>query len=1517
MSKLTTSLLFCERCIKFDRQANCRAAPKKPELAHALRACFDNPVRGLRIFLFVCSAVSVSLGQGSIETTANAAIADADRDHPELRAAWFLRGRIAPEGESAALLRYRAYQQKLQLRRQQLAASAISPVPHASSTAMWAPLGPAPLASDATGNGGQDYHQVSGRATAVAVDDADSTGNTVYIGGAHGGVWKSTNAGPLSANATSVVWTPVLDYESTLAVGAIAIQPGNTDATKSVVLVGTGEPNSSADSYYGLGILRSADAGQTWSLIGTADGGAHSFAGMGFSKIAFNSTTGKTNVVVAAAAAAETGITLGLDTTGANRGLYYSTDSGATWSYATVQDPGGKVSPGSATSVVYNNTAGAFFAALRYHGIYTSTDGINWSRLANQPAGLTAALCPSATPTSPACPIYRAEMTVVPGRNEMYTWVVYLSSGVETDGGIWQSLNGGTSWTQVSDSGITTCGDGTGSGCGVEQGTYNLEIAAVPNGTASTDLYAGTINLYKCTIANPASPSSCSFMNLTHAYGCTPASALAHVHPDQHALDFIVAGSPAKAVMYFANDGGVYRALDGYTGLTTGSCSGTNLFDSLNVTLGSMTQFVSFSVHPTDPKTLLGGTQDNGSPATASAGTSTSWLNVLGGDGGYNAISPATSTDWFAANPDVPPGNLNVNYCGSGINCNNVLFTPVVRSSQVGGDDGSFYFPYMLDPLAPTRLIIGTCRVWRGGPATSSAGTYTTLSNNFDGGGSAACTGGEVNLVRSLAAGGPTIANGSKVVYAGTEGLGGLGTSTPPGGRVFVTTNAEVTVMADMTGSINPGEYPVSGIGLDSSDASGQTAYVTIMGFNVSHVFKTTNAGTNWTDFTSNLPNAPADAVVVDGAAGQVYVGTDVGVFVSSSASASWTEVGPLSSAAATGYLPNVPVTALRIFNSGGQKLLRASTYGRGIWEYDLTPPPDYQITISNPTVTVFPNQTATFNGALIALNGYTGAVSLTCGAGAPTTCTPPSAAVTPAPNPGTAFTLTAAGAVGDYSFNVHGVGTDPSATTHDAPVTLHVVDFGLTAPSPASVSVQQGNTSPAVTFQVTAAGSFSGTVTLSCPGLGAGLICNFSPAASVSSFPTAVQLTITTTSTTPTGTTTATISAMTTGAPAAKTQTLSITVTAPVADYSLAVSNSPVTANVNQSGTFNGTLTALNGYSSPVNLGCGAGAPPTCMVAPASVTPTVAGVQFTVTVSSSVGQSYSFSINATGTDAAHVTHATTIVFNSFTFTLTNGSGTQTVKAGQTATYNLAVTPVGSTTFPNAVSFTCSGLPAGSTCSNPQISAGANGAQTVSLSVTTVGTGGIQIRPVAKREDYTPFLLWVSGIGMVAGGLARKPSTRKRSTLMISLVLAMLSTIILPACGGGGASSGGGGSGSSGTVQVSVSPSTAQVALGQQMQFTASVTGTSNVQVTWQVNGVTGGSAGPGTIASNGLYTAPSAVPNPPTATISAVSQADVTKSGSATVTIVSPTASGTYTITVTAIEGGLSQNTTATLVVQ
>jgi hypothetical protein len=87
-------------------------------------------------------------------------------------------------------------------------------------------------------------------------------------------------------------------------------------------------------------------------------------------------------------------------------------------------------------------------------------------------------------------------------------------------------------------------------------------------------------------------------------------------------------------------------------------------------------------------------------------------------------------------------------------------------------------------------------------------------------------------------------------------------------------------------------------------------------------------------------------------------------------------------------------------------------------------------------------------------------------------------------------------------------------------------------------------------------------------------------------------------------------------------------------------------------------------------------------------------------------------------------------------------------------------------------------------------------------------------------------------------------------------------------------------------VVISISPTVASVVTTKTQSFTATVTNTTNTAVTWQVNGVTGGDSTHGTISASGLYTAPSAVPNPATVTVSAISQADPTKSASATVAI-------------------------------
>ena len=115
-------------------------------------------------------------------------------------------------------------------------------------------------------------------------------------------------------------------------------------------------------------------------------------------------------------------------------------------------------------------------------------------------------------------------------------------------------------------------------------------------------------------------------------------------------------------------------------------------------------------------------------------------------------------------------------------------------------------------------------------------------------------------------------------------------------------------------------------------------------------------------------------------------------------------------------------------------------------------------------------------------------------------------------------------------------------------------------------------------------------------------------------------------------------------------------------------------------------------------------------------------------------------------------------------------------------------------------------------------------------------------------------------------------------------------------------------SNSSPSVSVAVTGND-QVRLGSTAQLTAAVSNSSNTAVTWQVNGVAGGSSSTGTISSTGLYTPPAVLPNPNSVTITAVSQASASASGSMSESILNPSpvvtsawltgAAPTYSVTV------------------
>jgi subtilisin-like proprotein convertase family protein len=138
------------------------------------------------------------------------------------------------------------------------------------STREWTAVGPASI--DATGLGVTG--QSAGRVSSIAVDPSDPSGNTVYIGAASGGVWKTTNF--LTASPLGPTWIPLTDFGPTFSINisTIATRAINNDPNRTILYVGTGESDGRFDGSVapnstrtGVGILFSTNGGATWTIL--------------------------------------------------------------------------------------------------------------------------------------------------------------------------------------------------------------------------------------------------------------------------------------------------------------------------------------------------------------------------------------------------------------------------------------------------------------------------------------------------------------------------------------------------------------------------------------------------------------------------------------------------------------------------------------------------------------------------------------------------------------------------------------------------------------------------------------------------------------------------------------------------------------------------------------------------------------------------------------------------------------------------------------------------------------------------------------------------------------------------------------------------------------------------------------------------------------------------------------------------------------------------------------------------
>jgi len=859
-----------------------------------------------------------------------------------------------------------------------------------SGTGNWLPLGPMALQS-------LSYGLVTGRISALALDPSDPTGNTLYAGSTGGGVWRSQNAN--TSNTANISFTPLTDdllaisgaADASISIGALTVQPGGTG----VILAGTGDPNDALDSYYGAGILRSADGGTTWSLIpGTSDG-IYFFVGEGFAGFAWS--TVNQNVVVAAVSQAYEGTLVNaLGPNSSYEGLYYSSNGGATWSLATIEDSVGQIVQGpgvafaspdgnAATSVVWNPVRKLFLAAVRFHGYYQSADGITWTRIADQPNSGTLSnlgYCPTnpSSTGSPDCPIFRGTLAVNPLTGDTFAWTVDIDN---QDQGIWQdecAVSAGAcasqnfTFSQQWDTAKLETNTLQGSAT-IENGDYNLALAAVPFALvsgASTTLLAGENDLWQigCPVA-----LGCQWRNTTNSTTCMSAQ----VGEYQHSLAWNIA-NPLE--IFVGNDSGLWRSEDGINENSISNpepaCSPTDAthFQNLNGSLGSLAEVESLSQAGATPYTMMAGLGTDGTGGVKSnTGPTADWPEILSGEGGPVVIDPSDNSNWYVNNE----AGVSIYACSQLTPCTPAAFgsDAVVTDADVGNDGQTMTAPapFLVDPLSHAQLLIATCRVWRG-PA-NGVGSFTALSPaGILGSGSSGATCDGNTMIRTMAAmalpASATLPNGGEVIYVGLYGTTNGGAALP--GHVLsaifnpsssaMPTWTDLTPQSTNTGALNYYGFDISSIYIDPHDLTGKTVYVAVEGFpkpgiNVQTVYWSTSGGAQWTAVKSNLPLSPANSVVVDPQdANTVYVATDAGVYSTRQIASCAVAANNCWSAFGSG-LPDAPVVAISAAPASALvHNLIAGTYGRGIWIIPLwTAAEDVTTATATPALLTFASQ--------------------------------------------------------------------------------------------------------------------------------------------------------------------------------------------------------------------------------------------------------------------------------------------------------------------------------------------------------------------------------------------------------------------------------------------------------------------------------------------------------------------------------------------------------------------------------
>jgi photosystem II stability/assembly factor-like uncharacterized protein len=699
-------------------------------------------------------------------------------------------------------------------------------------TTNWTPIGPAPTINGFAFNGSTfdgrrttDYaDDASGRVVAVAHHPGDPF--TIYLAAAGGGVWKSTDGG--------LNWLHKTDSQSTLFMGALALAPSDPN----VVYAGTGEANQGPSKtvrefrdniYYGRGVLKSINGGDSWTLLGSAEFDRRTISSIVVDPIDANT------VYVAVGALATNGLP-------GNTGIWKSINGGATWINTTRSS----ISANAALSdlVMDPSDRQVLYAAVGApsgdpaNGVYKTTNGgASWTASGNFPSGaIDSAVGRIAIAIAPSAPqrVYAAIARSGPpppptacSGNCAYRLL--------------RSDNGGGTWAR-----ITT----PSSICNTESGPVNYLGGAgdyhnvlVVHPKFPDVVIAGGI----CLVASI--DGGASWFPLAQGDKDGP-------HRDHHALRF-----DALDRLLNGNDGGIWRLDDG---------GWNNLNHNLQIT-----QLVGLALDPFDPNLAYGGTQDTGSLIFVG---DSQWWRLQRGDAGATAVSVRDSSRVYSITRRSGTSPSIFRRADSfGLVCRNpdaaqACDTWLLRVTGIDPNDAkNFYPPMVYDPAITwaDRLVLGTTRVYEtfdGGDlwypiSTSNVGGWSSNAR-ID---ALALAQTDYNVVYASAGGHMfvTLDHGAtwlqrdvpgftdhfralaveplsaQIAYAARDRFGG--------GHVFLTTNAGQT-WQDISGNLP--DLPANTLAVDR-----RTTPSTLYVGTDNGVYVSTNRGAQWVRFAAGLPN--------------------------------------------------------------------------------------------------------------------------------------------------------------------------------------------------------------------------------------------------------------------------------------------------------------------------------------------------------------------------------------------------------------------------------------------------------------------------------------------------------------------------------------------------------------------------------------------------------------------------------------------------------------------------------------